>query len=101
MLPNKIRWYPLHGPCEYDIIDILLWKGAPRIMDNRVIKSKKRSTFSIKRGYIEPDETRSFRNAVDKAILANQAKGCPIARYDAKTRKSYLEYPDGRREYAK
>ncbi len=46
-------------------------------------------------------ETRAFRTAVEKAIRTNQANGHPIARYDALKRRPYLEYPDGRREYAK
>ena len=37
--------------------------------------------------------------AVEAAI--NQAKICnkPIAKYDEKNKKAYLEYPDGSREY--
>ena len=46
-------------------------------------------------------ETRAFRTAVEQAIRKNQENGHPIARYDAKKRSAYLEYPDGRREYAK
>lgn len=46
-------------------------------------------------------ETRAFRIAVETAIRTNQANGHPIARYDAVKRSAYLEYPDGRREYAK
>lgn len=26
-------------------------------------------------------------------------KGLPVARYDDKTKRAFLEYPDGRREY--
>lgn len=41
------------------------------------------------------------RAAVNAAIA--KAKVCkkPIARYDVKTRKAYLEYPNGEREYVK
>ena len=28
-------------------------------------------------------------------------KGLPVARYDAETKRAYLEYPDGRREYVR
>ena len=44
-------------------------------------------------------ETYSFAMAVNNAIKRKKAQGLPIARYDEKTRRAYLEYPDGRREY--
>ncbi len=43
--------------------------------------------------------TRSFQALIDAAIADKIAKGLPVARYDAQKDQSYLEYPDGRREY--
>ena len=34
---------------------------------------------------------------IDEEI--RRIKGLPSARYDAETKRAYLEYPDGRREY--
>lgn len=43
--------------------------------------------------------TRAFQASIDAAIADKIAKGLPVARYDAQNDQSYLEYPDGRREY--
>ena len=62
----------------------------------------------IKRSEIEKNLTDSDKEmdyratkAVEAAI--SKAKVCkkPIARYDIATGSAYLEYPDGRRKYAK
>ena len=42
-----------------------------------------------------------FRMAVRHAIEEKLAKGLPVARDDKANKKAYLEYPDGRHEYAK
>ena len=36
---------------------------------------------------------------VREEIAEYQRKGIPVARYDAITKRAYLEYPDGRREF--
>ena len=43
--------------------------------------------------------TRSFRRSVREAIKEKKKKGQPVARYDIENDRSYLEYPDGRKEY--
>jgi hypothetical protein len=43
--------------------------------------------------------TRLFKLAVKQEIEKKKALGIPVARYDAKNGKAYLEYADGRREY--
>ena len=43
--------------------------------------------------------TSAFRNAVQSDIASKQKNGFPIARYDAESRRSYLESSDGTREY--
>ena len=51
---------------------------------------------------IMPDDelTPLLRIGIRLSIEEAKAKGVPIARYDKLLRKAYLEYPDGRREYA-
>lgn len=39
----------------------------------------------------------AVKAAIDKAHICNK----PIARYDVKTQKAYIEYTDGRKEYVK
>ncbi|MCL1829671.1 MAG: type II toxin-antitoxin system RelB/DinJ family antitoxin [Oscillospiraceae bacterium] len=41
-----------------------------------------------------------FQKAVADEIARNRANGYPIALYDIKSKRVYLEYADGRREYA-
>ncbi len=51
--------------------------------------------------YSEDDITNAFQAAVQSETAMKKQKGIPIARYDGETRRAYLEYPDGTREYAK
>ena len=41
-----------------------------------------------------------FAKAADLVIQKKKLKGVPISRYDIKTKRAYLEYPDGRVVYA-
>ena len=41
-----------------------------------------------------------FQKAVADEIIRNRANGYPIALYDTKSKRVYLEYADGRQEYA-
>jgi len=43
--------------------------------------------------------TDSFRSAVRHTVDFSKSRGCPIARYDAKQKAAYLEYPDGSKVY--
>lgn len=43
--------------------------------------------------------TRSFNKSVKKAIKEHFDNGVPVARYDFKTKRAYLEYPDGTISY--
>ena len=43
--------------------------------------------------------TQSFQSKVAEEIAIRKRDGYPIARYDAKSGKAYLEYPDGSKEY--
>jgi DNA-damage-inducible protein J len=42
----------------------------------------------------------AFAEAAQDAIRRKQEKGLPVARYDADSKRAYLEYPDGTKEYA-
>ena len=50
-------------------------------------------------GLSDDELTRRFKESsrIDDEI--RRIKGLPVARYDSKVKKAYLEYPDGRREY--
>lgn len=51
-------------------------------------------------GGLSDDElTRRFREAVRIDNEIKRIKGGPIAGYDMKTQRAYLEYPDGSRKY--
>ena len=43
--------------------------------------------------------TTAFNSAVEQEIIKKKKKGLPIARYDIKSRRAYLENADGTREY--
>lgn len=43
----------------------------------------------------EAEQDYLFRKAVELEIEKKRLLGLPIARYDVKTKKAYLEYPDG------
>lgn len=47
----------------------------------------------------DDEMTRRFIEAVRIENEIKRIKGVPIAGYDPKSRRAYLEYPDGRREY--
>lgn len=42
-----------------------------------------------------------FSEAAKLVIQKKKLKGVPIAKYDVSSNRAYLEYPDGRIEYAK
>ena len=51
-------------------------------------------------GMTDDEMTRRFIEAVRIENEIKRIKGVPIAGYDAKTCRAYLEYPDGRRIYS-
>ena len=51
-------------------------------------------------GVSDDELTKRFVEAVRIANEIKKIKGVPIQKYDFELNKSYLEYPDGRREYA-
>ena len=50
-------------------------------------------------GISDDELTQRFKESrrIDNEI--RRIKGLPIAKYDSVTKRAYLEYPDGRREY--
>ena len=50
-------------------------------------------------GLSDEELTVRFRESIRIDNEVRKIKGLPIAAYDDKTQKAYLEYPDGRREY--
>ena len=52
-------------------------------------------------GISDEELTRLFKESIRIDNEIRRIKGLPIAGYDKEKGKAYLEYPDGRREYAK
>lgn len=51
-------------------------------------------------GVSDDELTRRFQEAVRIENEIKKIKGLPISKYDFERKASYIEYPDGRREYA-
>lgn len=51
-------------------------------------------------GVSDEELDKRFKEAIRLEIEIKKIKGLPIAKYDIKTKRPYLEYPDGRKEYA-
>lgn len=73
-------------------------------MPARTRKGKKIVVMSSPTDGLTPNEIEMdyrVKEAVKAAL--HKAKVCkkPIARYDSETKKSYIEYPDGTRKYAR
>ena len=51
-------------------------------------------------GVSDEELTERFKAAIRIDNEIKRVKGTPIAGYDVKSRRAYLEYADGRREYA-
>lgn len=52
-------------------------------------------------GVSDDELTERFKEAIRIDNEIKRIKGVPIAGYDIEKKLAYLEYPDGRREYAK
>jgi len=53
----------------------------------------------FRNGYTSADVMEAFDAAVRDEIAASRLNGHPVARYDGESKRAYLEYPDGKREY--
>jgi len=59
--------------------------------------STKSSGFGI--GLTTDDITSVFTSAVESEIADKIRRGLPVARYDIESKRAYLEYADGSRQY--
>ena len=50
-------------------------------------------------GISDEELTERFKASITIDDEIRKIKGLPVARYDDESKKAYLEYPDGRREY--
>ena len=50
-------------------------------------------------GLTDDEMTERFKESIRIDNEIRKIKGAPTAKYDTKTKRAYLEYPDGRREY--
>ena len=50
-------------------------------------------------GVSDEELTIRFKEAIRIDNEIRRIKGAPIAKYDKETKRAYLQYPDGRREY--
>ena len=50
-------------------------------------------------GITDDELTHRFKESIRIDNEIRKIKGLPIAGYEDETRRAYLEYPDGRREY--
>ena len=50
-------------------------------------------------GISDDELTHRFKESIRIDDEIRKIKGLPVARYDDETKRAYLEYPDGRREY--
>lgn len=50
-------------------------------------------------GISDEELTQRFKESIRIDDEIRKIKGLPVARYDKETKRAYLEYPDGRREY--
>ena len=50
-------------------------------------------------GISDDELTLRFKESIRIDDEIRKIKGLPVARYDDESKRAYLEYPDGRREY--
>lgn len=67
-------------------------------MEQAIEKNENELDFTC--GLSDDELNKRFKEAIRIDIEIKKIKGLPIAKYDKDTKTPYLEYPDGRREYA-
>ncbi|MBP5604173.1 MAG: hypothetical protein J6X60_01330 [Ruminiclostridium sp.] len=50
-------------------------------------------------GLTDDELTERFKESIHIDNEIRKIKGAPVAKYDTETKRAYLEFPDGRREY--
>ena len=67
--------------------------------ERRMTNMAKKNLLDSTCGISDEKMTKIFRKTIKLDEQARKLKGIPEARYDIKTRRAYLEYPNGRKEY--
>ena len=62
--------------------------------------SRNKFPYEINPVYGDEELTERFKEAIRIENEERRIKGEPVAKYDTVERRAYLEYPDGRRQYA-
>ena len=60
-----------------------------------IIANELDSTYGIS----DEELTERFKESIRIDNEIRRIKGAPIAKFDKETKRAYIEYPDGRREY--
>ena len=87
------------------IVAAVMYKIVKRTSDKRsksfgsVKHFSKKKSAPIRFTVLGDPMTHSFTISVRKAIKRKKQLGLPVARYDEKADRAFLEYSDGRREY--
>ena len=76
-----------------------IMKGFKEALDAQEKEPKKPNELDSTCGVNDDDLVKRFREAVDKENERSRAEGLPVTGYDRERGQSYIEYPDGRREY--
>lgn len=58
-----------------------------------------KNEFDFTCGLSDEELTERFRQSIRIDNEIRRIKGLPVAKYDKETKRAYLKYPDGRREY--
>ena len=66
-------------------------------MEEKIINDVNELDYTC--GLSDEEILRRFKEAIRLDEAARRVQGLPQARYDARARKAYLLYPDGKREY--
>ena len=70
-----------------------------KTVDQKGIPFPVNTGFQGSRELNDKDITKAFNDAVKQDIANKQKKGLPVARYDTKRKRAYLQNADGTREY--
>ena len=64
------------------------------------MKDEKKYIINPSIGEEDSAEVHIIKKGARLQVAMSKLKGNPIARFDAKTKRPYLEYADGRRQYS-
>ena len=61
--------------------------------------SNRKYRIKLADGEDDEHQVKVIQEGVRLQVRLNKLKGAPIARFDSKTKKPYLEHPNGHKEY--